>query len=398
MSLLCISTKVARSLLGLLLVAILFSTCTENDLPHVEVTTDEAIGFDKKQTAQVAYRNEGNTVDLEGKIKARAGYSRKFAKHSYALELDAAFAVAGLPSDDNWVLNASYIDKTFMRHRFSFDLYREMSRRNIAPQCSYLTLATNGNEQGLYVAMEKINAGLVRTYIDEDLVGLWKEPPVFYKDRLPRPQEPDNYYQQKYPKMKAADRSAEMDSLHRFLHYSTDEQFVQQVAAIFDLDQVIDWHLVLLLSNNSDGLLKNFYLYKMSGTTGYRVAIWDYDHSFGRDGDNELNMMDRAIDTDRCVLLRRLGVLYPEYRERLRRRYTYLRQTNIWSSARLLSMIDGYHTQLEGSVAHNQRLWPANSTDYFDANTYKAEVQIIKEFVPLRLGQLDEQFGYSAGD
>lgn len=146
MSLLSISTKVARSLLGLLLVAILFSTCTENHLPHIEVTTDEAIGFDKKQTAQVAYRNEGNTVDLEGKIKARGGYSRKFAKHSYALELDAAFAVAGLPSDDDWVLNASYIDKTFMRHRFSFDLYREMSRRNIAPQCSYLTLATNGNE------------------------------------------------------------------------------------------------------------------------------------------------------------------------------------------------------------------------------------------------------------
>ena len=385
-------------LLFLLLVAILFSTCTYTDLPHVHITTDTAIDFDKKRPARIAYTDGGNETQLEGKIKARGGYSRKFAKRSYALELDAPFTLGGLPADDDWVLNASYIDKTFMRHRLSFDLFGQMSSRNIAPQCSYLTVTANDVEQGLYVAMQKVNAGLTRRYYEGDLVGLWKEPPVFYKDKLSSPQEPDNYYQQKYPKIKRENRSADMDSLHRFLHYGSDSLFVENVATFFDVDQIIDWHLLLLLSNNSDGLLKNFYLYKIEGTSGYRIAVWDYDHSFGRDGDNELNMMDRPINTDRCVLLRRLGTTYPEYKDRLRRRYTYLRQTSIWSAARFFSMIDDYDAEIARSVRANQQLWPIDSEDYFDDSDYAAEVDLIRKYVPLRLAQLDDQFGYTIGD
>ncbi len=49
---------------------------------------------------------------------------------------------------------------------------------------------------------------------------------------------------------------------------------------------------MLLLSNNGDGVMKNFLLYKIDSNTPFRIALWDYDHSFGRDGDNELNLME----------------------------------------------------------------------------------------------------------
>ena len=46
-------------------------------------------------------------------------------------------------------------------------------------------------------------------------------------------------------------------------------------------------HLLLYLSNGGDGITKNFYIYKMDEETPFRIALWDCDHSFGRDGDNE---------------------------------------------------------------------------------------------------------------
>ena len=48
----------------------------------------------------------------------------------------------------------------------------------------------------------------------------------------------------------------------------------------------------------------------------FRIALWDYDHSFGRDGDNELNMMKNAGEPKRSEIIRRLmeipGSSYPD--------------------------------------------------------------------------------------
>ena len=49
------------------------------------------------------------------------------------------------------------------------------------------------------------------------------------------------------------------------------------------MENLIDWHILLLFTNNGDGLMKNYYFYKMDSETPFRFAIWDYDHTFGRD-------------------------------------------------------------------------------------------------------------------
>lgn len=60
--------------------------------------------------------------------------SGKYCKHSYTIELTGNFRPANLPADDDWTLNASYIDKIFMRHKLSYGLFRQMGRYDIAPQ------------------------------------------------------------------------------------------------------------------------------------------------------------------------------------------------------------------------------------------------------------------------
>jgi spore coat protein CotH len=66
---------------------------------------------------------------------------------------------------------------------------------------------------------------------------------------------------------------------------SPDSILLADVGKWIELQNLIDRHLLLLFTNNGDGVMKNFLLYKTESHTPFQIALWDYDHSFGRDGD-----------------------------------------------------------------------------------------------------------------
>lgn len=363
-------------------------------LPSLDIRTDGEIPWEKKIPCAVNFSQNGTVQAFSGTVKCHGGFSSRYNKHSFSLELSEKTALAGLPEDDDFILNANYIDKTFMRHKISYDIFREMNPlHNVAPASRYINVQLNGKDNGLYVLMQKITAKTAGLDKNDENAMLFKEPPVFHEKKLENPQEPDNYYQQKFPKIKHQDCHATMDSLHEFLFRSSDAAFANQISHWFDLQNVMDWHLLLLFTNNSDGLLKNFYLYRTHSGEPFRIIPWDYDHSFGRDGDGELNMLANVIDCDRCVLLRRL-MENPQlgYASRLAARYRELRQQGILSVEHFREMVSLNEKEMSGGLAHNFELWPANSTDYFDGSSHQEEVDLMIQYVTLRLRQLDEQF------
>lgn len=123
----------------LALLCLLYS-CTESPLPTLEIHKKAKLNWETKVPCSIAYTEGEDTVDLPASIKYRGGMSSRYYKHSFSLELDNKRSLAGLPRDDDWVLNANYIDKTFMRHKINYDNFREMSPRNRAPQSTYINL------------------------------------------------------------------------------------------------------------------------------------------------------------------------------------------------------------------------------------------------------------------
>ena len=188
----------------------------------------------------------------------------------------------------------------------------------------------------------------------------------------------------------AADR-AQAEAIVAFLQDSPDEVFRAEVGQWFDLKNIADWQLLLLLSNNADGLRKNFFLYKVGDATPYRVAPWDYDHSFGRDGDNEPNMLRDTVDCNRAVLLRRLWQ-WPEYRSQVARRWQQLRTEGLFTEATLNRMIADNAAQIEAAVKANELLWPVDNDIYYDANHFDAELDIMREFIGRNIERLDILF------
>jgi len=328
---------------------------------------------------------------MTARIKYRGGYSIGFPKKNFTISLETEFKFNGLKKDDDWILNASVVDKTFLRNVINYKLFNSFDKNNIAPKTKYAEIFTNDNYYGFYVLTERLDKSSLNLN-DKSLI--FKEPYVF-RERDSRQDSIarflGNYYHQKLPKME--DNRTVIDSLRSFIFYSSDSVFEKQVFKIFSKQNIIDWHILLLLANNGDGLMKNFVLYRKNGSCKFKIAPWDCDHSFGRDGDNKYNMLERVIDVKRNKLLKRLlENKNLNYNKALKNRWKKLRKKNIVDTEKLKGFIDSESEKIKPFVKRNFEKWPLDQWPHQDANGFEQELDIIKEYIDLRIPQLDSLF------
>lgn len=353
------------------------------DVPHVYIQVDENIPVTNKiaGTMQVTcgQQNENYTI----RIERRGGYSISFHKHSYEIDLDKDKSLAGLPADDDWILNANYIDKTFLRHVISYEIFRDMHPDNLAPLCRFIELSVNGDFKGLYVLMQKLDRSSLSVDRSDSSAFIFKEPHVFRPDyENVTPQKKDNFHQQTFPKIAQVDQSRYLDQIRRLLLSKDTTSFQSQLCQMFDLDNLLDWHLLLMLTHNGDGILKNFYLYKQDNQSPIRISPWDYDHSFGRDGDNEKNMLERPLRLERSILFQRL-LQEDWYLRNLKERWLKHNRNDILSEEALHNRILDHVSLIKPITERNFELWPVSGEHYYDDNTFDEEIDLMLQFITL---------------
>ena len=356
------------------------------------IDVETPIPADHKIDATFEYIASGKATGYPGSIERRGGFSSSYAKHSYEIDLKEDVPLGGLPADDDWILNANYIDKTFLRHVIAYELFREMDSDNEAPKTAYLELALNGSYSGLYVLMEKLDRSSLQVDKSASAAVIFKEPQLFREsyDGVVA-QDSLNFHQQTYPKLAEADKTDFIEGIRDFILTSTDTDFKAGMQTTFDLPNLVDWHLLLLVTNNSDGILKNFYLYKADAATPLRIAPWDYDHSFGRDGDNELNLDERPLRIKRSILFARL-LKHAWYRAMLKERWTALNEKNLLSVAGLKQRITTKAAEVRPAAIRNFEVWPVDGPGYYDGNGFDEEIDIMLQFVDLRHDRLKSYF------
>jgi len=329
---------------------------------------------------------------LAGSIERRGGFSISFPKHSYELDFDEDVSIAGLDEDDDWILNANYIDKTFLRHVISYELFQDMNSNNLVSNTEFVEMSLNQEYQGLYVLMEKLDKSSLDIDANDSTSFIFKEPHLFresYENVVP--QDASNFHQQTFPKIEDNNKEHIIEELRNFITTSADIEFENEIGRLVDIQNIIDWHLLLLLTNNNDGVLKNFFLYKQNIDSPIRVAPWDYDHSFGRDGDNELNLNERFVQPERSILLKRL-LTTNWYRILLKDRWLELNQLNIFSTDALKLKVTNKSKLIRSMVVENQKMWPVDSEWYHDSNDFDDEIAIMLQFIDARHKGLVEYF------
>ncbi len=319
-------------------------------------------------------------------VRTRGNSSLKYPKKSMRMELDSAASFCGLPAHPVWVLNAGYIDKSFIRHRLSFDLFRLMGTHNLAPNGCYSEVFIGDQYNGLYYVMQRIDAE--RAGISSRQPGgvIFKEPPVFIREER-GVEYPEHPFGQKYPEAVERDESPLAEELRDFLFHAPDSIFYKEVEERFHLENIADWMLLLLFTNNTDGLLRNFYLYRLHVDSPFRIAIWDYDETFGRYGDNRINNIETDLDWIQNPLLKRL-MEQDTFRQLIKDRWV-LHRGNVLDQESINRRIDDYVLELEDHVEKNSERWPVDGPGYVDDSGFQEEVQFIRTFISERLETLD---------
>ena len=144
---------------------------TSSNLPIVVIDTrGVSIPDDPKVLAVLKIYNRGNGTrnfltdapQFNGYcgIEIRGSSSQQFPKKSYGFEswningtsIDTSFL--GMPSESDWILNANYTDKSFLRNVLAYQLWQNMGHYGTRYQ--FVELILNNQYQGIYIFSEKI--------------------------------------------------------------------------------------------------------------------------------------------------------------------------------------------------------------------------------------------------
>jgi hypothetical protein len=373
----------------------------KSHLPVISLSTTQAIVSDRKVPCTVAVRSpNGGTNVSRGVVRIHGATSQAYPKKSYGFTLDKPAAIAGLSEREHYVLNAAFVDRSLMRHKLSYDLFRAMSwpgAPRYASGSRFVELELNGQYNGAYLLLERVDRALLQLtpfnsnapshaciYKVEDHTGHFAQPGhPGYEQRFPDPQVKEYW--------------KPLDELAEFASKSSDADFLDAqkgIASRLDLDSAIDFQLLVLLTSNMDGIDKNFIIARdvakpNAPAPRFFFVPWDYDATFGR------NWESSRVGTNEwqtSFIFERLHKS-ADYRKKFAARWKELRAKQ-FSIAAIHKMIDDNSRALGDAAERNQTRW--HMKDFSDRITYQQDCAEMKAWVASRVAWLDAEIARRA--
>lgn len=374
-------------------------------------------------------KDPANNYKGYANLEWRGQTSLGFPKKSFHVEtcdslgIDSSFAILGMPAQSDWVLNASFSDKSLMRNVLAHYLFTEMG--HYSSRTKFCDLFIDDNYQGIYVFMEKIKRDKNRVNVSKlkstDTTGI--DVTGGYIIKCDKGDEGGwhsklesvipgtyTYYQFVYPKLsniqpaQSAYIQSFIDSLEESL-YSPDftNSSGYKYVHYLDVSSFVDNFIINELSKNIDAYRVSTYFHKNKITDDGKLhagPLWDFDLSFR--------------NADFCTGENPEGWIYDQYCD-----YTYFPppmffykmfgdssfwnavkcrwidlRKNILSANSLFKFINDQKEIVDDATKKNFEIWPIlgayiwpNPVPY--ANSYDEEISDLKLWLLQRLNWID---------
>jgi len=418
-----------------------------SNLPIVVINTGtNVIGDQPKVMADMGIIYNGIAVrnymtdsfnNYNGKIgiEYRGSSSQGMPKKSYGFEtwdvngnsIDSS--LLGMPKESDWILSASYSDKSLLNNFMTYDLARTMGW--YAPRCRHVELVINGEYQGVFVLMEKIkrdnNRVDIAKLLPTDIAG--DELTGGYIVKIDKNTgnggggwtsnyAPDTnvngqtiYYQYDYPSdvnivpQQAAYIQSYIDSFETALAGPNFRDTAVGYPHYIDVNSFVDYFLLNEISRNVDGYRLSTYLYKQKDSDGGKIVIgpcWDYDiawgnanYCLGNDPTGWAIDFAEPCSGDYWQIPFWWDRLFQDtaFQNRVRCRWEELKQTAL-SVNYLHNFCDSMGTYLAEGAGRNFVTWPILGTYVWPnpgplPTTYAGEIDELKNWISMRYAWMD---------
>ena len=300
---------------------------TSSNLPIIIINTNGlTIPYDDPRIVAnmgVIYNEQGERNNISdpfnnysGKIsiEIRGASSSGWSKKSYGIETQNEdgsnnnVSLLGMPEENDWILYASYFDRSFLRNVLTCKLANEMGW--YASRTKYFELVLNGEYHGVYILMEKIKRDKNRVDIGtlnpdeisgDDVTGgyIIKVDKEGWKPGIDSEYPPFSgatqtiRYQFHYPD--ADDIVEEQVSylsnfIGAFEYVMAGSNYADNISGYpryLNVESFADYYILNELSKNVDGYRLSAYLYKYKDSNGGKLTagpVWDHNFSFGNIG------------------------------------------------------------------------------------------------------------------
>lgn len=366
-------------------------------------------------------------------IEIRGSSSQMFPKKSYGFETwdadgnEFETSLLGMPEETDWILNASYTDKSLSRNGLAYQLFANMG--HYATRYKHVEVCINGIYKGVYIFSEKIKRDANRVNIaklkpdqngGDPLTGGY----IFKIDKptgtgggegwyslFPPPGNPafPILFQYEFPK--AADitdmqKSYIADYVNTFESALAGPNFgdpnlgFRQYA---DEGTFIDYFLVNEISKNVDGYRLSTFIHKQRESLGGKIRlgpVWDYDIAFhnanyynGEDYTGWSYLFPFTDDVWQVPFWWQRLMQDSTFCNNVQCRWVFLRN-NLLSDAWFDQYIDSIAANLNEAQQRNFTVWPIlgnyvwpNPWPY--PETYAEEIGSLKNWIHNRLAWLD---------
>ena len=352
-------------------------------------------------------------------IKLRGSSSLYFPKNSYRFETrdknnsDVDMSLLGLPKEEDFVLQAPYVDKTLMRNVLVYDLSNSMGR--YASRTRFVDLNINGEYRGIYVLMEKLKRDKNRIDISKKNSFILKVDRGNQNDSFisnfgseMNPDESANvYYVYDYPKLDEITQEQKnyiSGYVNDFETALSSENFMangKRYESYIDVGSFIDFIILNEISNNKDAYRLSTFMHKDEDGKLEMGPVWDFNIGFGNSQGCESNVTDKwsfrhnvyckGDELQTAFWWTRLfedTVFVTKFKDRWNqlRVYTLSEET-------IFSKIDTYVSELSESLDDNFEKWDILGVklwyNNFVGNTYEEEVDFLKSWISDRLTWMD---------
>ncbi len=182
-------------------------------------------------------------------------------------------------------LNNNYGDSSYMREYISYHILEEMGIST--PGCGYSHITVNGEEWGLYLAVEAIDEVFLATHFENAAGDLYK-PDGTGADLVYRGDDLSTYTGLNLKTNEATSDGSEILALMQALESG------EGLEEVLDVDEALRYLAVNVALANFDSYLgsttHNYYLYEQNGV--FSILPWDYNYSFGGFGGGEVDIYD----------------------------------------------------------------------------------------------------------